>query len=94
MKRRKFINNLALGAVGTLGFPTIVPAHVLGGKDAPSNKINIGQIGCGRIARTHDLPGTWKHEKARIMAVCDLDRHRTEETKQLVEEYYLSLIHI
>jgi predicted dehydrogenase len=88
MKRRKFINNIALGAVGTLGFPTIVPAHVLGGKDAPSNKINIGQIGCGRIARTHDLPGTWKHEKARIMAVCDLDRHRTEETKQLVEEYY------
>lgn len=88
MKRRNFINNLALGAVGTLGFPTIVPAHVLGGKDAPSNKINIGQIGCGRIARTHDLPGTWKFEKARIMAVCDLDRHRTEETKQLVEEYY------
>jgi predicted dehydrogenase len=88
MKRRKFINNIALGAVGTLGFPTIVPAHVLGGKDAPSNKINIGQIGCGRIARTHDLPGTWKHEKARIMAVCDLDRHLTEETKQLVEEYY------
>jgi predicted dehydrogenase len=88
MKRRNFINNIALGAVGTLGFPTIVPAHVLGGKDAPSNKINIGQIGCGRIARTHDLPGTWKHEKARIMAVCDLDRHRTEETKQLVEEYY------
>lgn len=88
MKRRNFINNLAIGAVGTLGFPTIVPAHVLGGKNAPSNKINIGQIGCGRIARTHDLPGTWKHEKARIMAVCDLDRHRTEETKQLVEEYY------
>jgi myo-inositol 2-dehydrogenase/D-chiro-inositol 1-dehydrogenase len=88
MKRRKFINNLALGAVGTLGFPTIVPANVLGGKDAPSNKINIAQIGCGRIARTHDLPSTWKYDKARIMAVCDLDRHRTEETKQLVEEYY------
>ncbi len=88
MKRRNFINKMALGAVGTLGFPTIVPANVLGGKDAPSNKINIGQIGCGRIARTHDLPGTWKFEKARIMAVCDLDRHRTEETKQLVEGYY------
>ncbi|MCX6193156.1 MAG: Gfo/Idh/MocA family oxidoreductase [Cytophagales bacterium] len=71
-----------------MGFPTIVPANVLGGKDAPSNKINIAQIGCGRIARTHDLPSTWKFEKARIMAVCDLDRHRTEETKQLVEEYY------
>ena len=88
MKRRNFVQKIALGAVGTFGFPTIVPANVLGGKDAPSNKINIAQIGCGRIARTHDLPGTWKHEKARIMAVCDLDRHRTEETKQLVEEYY------
>ena len=89
MKRRKFVQNFALGAVGTWGFPTIVPANVLGGKDAPSNKINIAQIGCGRIARTHDLPSTWKFEKARIMAVCDLDRHRTEETKQLVEEYYM-----
>lgn len=88
MKRRKFVQNFALGAVGTWGFPTIVPANVLGGKDAPSNKINIAQIGCGRIARTHDLPSTWKFDKARIMAVCDLDRHRTEETKQLVEEYY------
>lgn len=88
MKRRKFVQNFALGAVGTWGFPTIVPSNVLGGKDAPSNKINIAQIGCGRIARTHDLPSTWKFEKARIMAVCDLDRHRTEETKQLVEEYY------
>ncbi|RXK48776.1 Gfo/Idh/MocA family protein [Aquirufa rosea] len=88
MKRRKFINNMALGAVGTLGFPTIVPTHVLGGKDAPSNKINIGQIGCGRIARTHDLPSTWRYDKARIMAVCDLDRNRTEDTKKLVEEYY------
>jgi hypothetical protein len=88
MKRRKFVQNFALGAVGTWGFPTIVPANVLGGKDAPSDKINIAQIGCGRIARTHDLPSTWKFEKARIMAVCDLDRHRTEETKQLVEEYY------
>jgi predicted dehydrogenase len=88
MKRRNFVQKIALGAVGTFGFPTIVPANVLGGKDAPSNKINIAQIGCGRIARTHDLPSTWKFEKARIMAVCDLDRHRTEETKQLVEEYY------
>lgn len=88
MKRRNFIQNIALGTAGTLGFPTIVPAHVLGGKDAPSNKINIGQIGCGRIARSHDLPGTWKFDKARIMAVCDLDKNRTIDTKKLVEEFY------
>lgn len=88
MKRRSFIQKAAIGAVGTLGFPTIVPANVLGGENAPSNKINIGQIGCGRIARSHDLPSTWKFDKARIMAVCDLDKNRTVDTKKLVEEYY------
>jgi predicted dehydrogenase len=88
MKRRNFIQKAAVGAVGAFGFPTIVPANVLGGENAPSNKINIGQIGCGRIARTHDLPGTWRHEKARIMAVCDLDKNRTIDTKKLVEGYY------
>ena len=88
MKRRNFIQKAAIGAVGTFGFPTIVPANVLGGKDAPSNKINIGQIGCGRIARGHDLPGTWKFDKARIMAVCDLDSNRTVDTKKLIENYY------
>lgn len=88
MKRRSFIQKAAIGAVGTLGFPTIVPANVLGGENAPSNKINIGQIGCGRIARSHDLPSTWKFDKARIIAVCDLDKNRTVDTKKLVEEYY------
>ena len=88
MKRRNFIQKVALGTASTIGFPTIVPAHVLGGENAPSNKINIGQIGCGRIARSHDLPGTWKFDKARIMAVCDLDKNRTLDTKNLVEDFY------
>ena len=41
--------------------PTIVPASVLGA-DAPSNKIQIGQIGCGRIAHEMDMPGILKHD--------------------------------
>ena len=43
---------------------------------APSNRINVGAIGTGRISRGHDLPGIWKHDSARIMAVCDLDSTR------------------
>ncbi|WP_291779908.1 Gfo/Idh/MocA family oxidoreductase, partial [Cecembia sp.] len=86
MKRRDFIKTTALsGAV--LGFPTIVPASVFG-KNAPSNKIHIGQIGCGRIARDHDLPGTWKHDVGRIVAVSDVDSKRLKEGKELVEKYY------
>ena len=55
------------------GFPSIVPASVLGA-NSPGNRINIGAIGNGRISRGHDLPGLWKHDSARIMAACDLDR--------------------
>ncbi len=87
MKRRTFINKTLIGTVGIAGFPTIVPASVFG-KNAPSNKINIAQIGCGRIARDHDLPGTLQHDIARIMAVCDLDSNRTQDGKKLVDAFY------
>jgi len=86
MKRRKFLKKSALTA-GIMGFPTIVPASVFG-KNAPSNKIQIGQIGCGRIARDHDLPGVWQHDVAQIIAVSDLDRNRMADGKAWVDGYY------
>ncbi len=87
MQRRKFINRTALGTAAMMGFPSIVPAHVLG-KDAPSNKINIGQIGCGRIAVSHDMHDTLKFDDARIMAVCDLDSIRVDKAKVFVDKAY------
>lgn len=88
--RRKFIKNSATvsaGAVLLSGIPTIVPSTVFG-KNAPSNKINIGQIGCGRIARTHDLPETFKHEAARLVAIADVDKKRQQAGKTLIEGWY------
>lgn len=58
------------------------------GKKAPSNRINIGAIGHGRISRGHDLPGVWKHDYAQGMAVCDVDTKRAEDGKKLMNEYY------
>src|SRR5215218_9669529 len=91
INRRNFLKTTAKGAIATslavTGFPTIVPASVLG-KNAPSNRINIGAIGTGRLSRDHDMPGTWQHEIANIMAVCDLDTKRAEDAKKLVNSYY------
>ena len=84
MERRSFLKKVVTG-VGIA--PMIVPSSALG-NHAPSNKINIGQIGCGRIARDHDLPGTLQHEVARIIAVCDLDKNRLADGKKLVEDFY------
>ena len=88
--RRAFLKDTVKTAAGTMivtGFPTIVPASVFG-KNAPSNKINIGQIGCGRIARTHDLPEVFKYDVSHIMAIADVDRNRLESGKKMIEEWY------
>ncbi|MFD0798645.1 Gfo/Idh/MocA family protein [Maribacter chungangensis] len=87
MQRRKFINRTALGTAALVGFPTIVPAHVLG-KNAPSNKINIGQIGCGRIARSHDMYDTIRFNEANIISVCDVDSKRAADAKIFVDSFY------
>ena len=87
MKRRKFISKTALGTAAMIGFPSIVPASVLG-KNAPSNKINIGQIGCGRIARQHDLIDTMAFNNVNVMAVCDVDTNRMKDGKLLVDQFY------
>jgi predicted dehydrogenase len=87
--RRSFLKT-SLGTTVVAAFPSIVPASVFG-PDAPSNRINIGAIGVGRISRVHDLPGTWKYDSARVMAVCDLDSNRVEAAKVLVNGHYASV---
>ena len=89
--RRSFLKTSLKGAVGSSiiisGFPTIVPATVFG-KNAPSNRINIGAIGNGRISRGHDLPGVLRHDYAQVIAVCDVDTKRAADGRTLVNEYY------
>jgi predicted dehydrogenase len=84
--RRSFLKT-SFGAAAAVGFPTIVPSSVFG-QTSPSNRINIGAIGVGRISRVHDLPGIWKYDHANIMAVCDLDANRVELGKALINGYY------
>lgn len=85
MRRRDCLKTTLTGAAGAFLAPAIVPSSVLGAS-APSNKIHVGQIGLGRIARSHDLPEVMKYDVARVVAVCDVDRKRMAEGKALVEE--------
>ena len=55
-----------------------------------NDRINVGVIGCGRIAHSMDIPLTIKHtELCRIVAVADLDRLRLADGKKFVEDWYL-----
>ncbi len=86
ISRRNYIKKSTIAA-GAIAVPTIVPASVFG-KDAPSEKITIGQIGFGRIAKGHDLPDTMQYDDARVVAVADCDLKRAQDGKKYIENWY------
>jgi myo-inositol 2-dehydrogenase/D-chiro-inositol 1-dehydrogenase len=75
LSRRQLVRSAAFGAAA---FPLIAPSKLFGAS-APSNRIVVGQIGCGRIAHQHDMPGVIKSDLADYVAVCDLDAARAAD---------------
>lgn len=85
LSRRDFIRESAkVGAL--LSLPMVISSRLLG-SGAPSNRIRIGQIGCGRIAQGHDMPGVLSSDLADYVAVCDFDSNRVKDGKTLVEKF-------
>ncbi|HYC71438.1 MAG TPA: Gfo/Idh/MocA family oxidoreductase [Opitutaceae bacterium] len=85
--RRAFLREAA-GLVAAAGAaPLLLPARLFGA-EAPSGRIRVGQIGCGRIARGHDMPGVFRSGLADIVAVCDVDARRLAAGRELVEKFY------
>ena len=85
--RRSFIKATGLTAAFG-GLPLIIPSSVLSAS-APSKLIHIGIIGCGRISSTFEIPSIIRlKNKARIVALCDLDSKRLAKAKDRVERDY------
>lgn len=68
--RRDFLK-LAGGTAAAIGFPTIIPARVLGA-DAPSKKITVGCIGVGWQGGGN-LGGFLGLGDCQVVAICDVD---------------------
>jgi len=83
LSRRDFLRTSAFGVAGAFVAPVIVPSSVFG-SNAPSNRILVGAIGCGRQGRGV-MMGIMRNADTRITAVCDLDSVRLAEAKQLTE---------
>jgi len=79
--RRTF---LKLSAVA---FPTVLPARLFG-QNAPSKRINVGMIGCGRQAMGCNLTPFLADARTQVTAVCDVDAWRLAGAKAFVENYY------
>jgi len=82
--RRNFLKTTAAGAAGAFVVPVIVPSSVFGA-NAPSNRINVGVIGCGRQGRGV-MDGIMRNADARIIAVCDLDSIRLTDARTYTEQ--------
>jgi predicted dehydrogenase len=85
MNRRDFLR-AAGTAVVAAGFPRVVPSSVFGA-EAPSERITLGFIGCGKqsqhLMRSFlDSPGT------HVVAACDVDKLKLQRGKGIVEKYY------
>ncbi len=89
IKRRNFIKKAAAGTVGVLSLPTIVPAHVLGGKGktAPSDKVVMGSIGVGGMGTGH-IRSFIGYDDVQYAAVCDVNGEHRLRAKKIVDDTY------
>jgi myo-inositol 2-dehydrogenase/D-chiro-inositol 1-dehydrogenase len=83
--RRKFLKVATASVVA----PAIVPSSVFG-KSSPNNTMLIGCVGVGRQGQgdMQELIYRGLEVGARVVAVCDVDRHRMEDSQWLAEKIY------
>jgi predicted dehydrogenase len=85
ISRRDFV----AGAASALGLPLIISSSVLGDekRDKPSERINLGFIGLGKMNRGH-LGNFLNQKDVQVQAICEVDTTRREAAKKTVNEHY------
>ncbi len=68
VSRRRFLKTSAF----SLALPALVPGSVMG-KNPPSERVNVGLIGCGNQSRA-DAPRMMALDDTQLVAVCDVNR--------------------
>lgn len=84
-RRAVLRNSIAFAAVPLL-LPR--PVRATAKRPAPSERINVGFIGCGKMFNDYHLTGILHQPDAQAVAVCEVDRTRREHAKKRVEKYY------
>nr|HPK72783.1 hypothetical protein [Vicinamibacterales bacterium] len=85
--RRRFVKTTVAGSAGLMLASPLGRESLLFGQ-SPNRRIQIAQVGCGRMG-TEDLLGTIRHaDLCRIVAVCDLDSKRLAAAKAKAEQFY------
>jgi len=86
LSRRRFLQQSGL-ATAVAAAPFILPSG-LRGQNAPSKKITVGIVGAGNISDSHFGPLLGDPENVRILAVCDVDKERRDDSAARVNQTY------
>ena len=81
ISRRGLVKAAALGAAAA---PLIINSRAWGA----NRRIRVGQVGCGRIAQGHDMPGVIKSGLADYVAVCEVDSKRAADAVVIAQKAY------
>jgi len=86
LARRDFLKRVAAGGAA-FSLPAILTRPVFGA-DAPSNRINVGQIGCGNIGSNYHIRYLGGMSDVRIVAVADAYKSRRESAAARLNKQY------
>lgn len=84
--RRQFVKS----AAAAVAVPVIMPSSIFGqqGRAAPSERITVGFIGCGKMANDYHLSTLLRFGDVQALAVCEVDATRRKHAKKRVEDAY------
>jgi len=86
LARRDFLKRVAAGGAA-FSLPAILTRPVFGA-EAPSNRINVGQIGCGNIGSNYHIRYLGGMSDVRIVAVADAYKSRRESAAARLNKQY------
>ena len=69
--------------------PLILPSRIWSAEHKPNDRINMAIIGAGKQGR-HLMQAFLNHKRARVVAVCDVDRTRRDDIQRIASEFYAS----
>ena len=84
--RRRFLKTATALAAGAVAGPMVLPRSLFGA-DAPGKRLTMGFIGTGKQGRDL-MRGFLGSKMARVVAVCDVDTTRRNDSKQRVDTFY------
>ncbi|MBJ7256422.1 MAG: Gfo/Idh/MocA family oxidoreductase, partial [Akkermansiaceae bacterium] len=86
IRRRHFLGTAFGSTAGLLVMPNLFSGSLFAA-DSPNKRIQIAQIGCGRMGIA-DMQSLLSEKLARVVAVCDIDSKRAAHAKTVVEKFY------